>query len=87
MAPHSILTFDPSSHLYGHENFVKGKDQMVKTMQTRDAVQVISLSKLSNRAMCPYRALKSLKKLYPTAEMHSVFQVRTPSGLAASHGH
>ena len=49
-------------------------------MQTRDAVQVISLPKVTNRAMCPYKALKALRKLYPMTEMHSVFQVRTPSG-------
>ena len=51
-----------------------------KTMQTRDAVQVISLPRVTNRAICPYKALKTLKKLYPMTEMHAVCQVRKPSG-------
>ena len=81
LAPHSILTFDPSRHLTGHDLFftkklVKLLIKWSKTIQNRDAVQVISLPKVSNRAICPFRALKALKKLYPMTAMHSVFQIK-----------
>ena len=51
-----------------------------KTTQiSADAMQVISLPKVTNRAICPYKALKALKKMYPmTCILFS--QVRTPSG-------
>ena len=66
LAPHSILTFDPSRHLTGQDvfftkKFVKVLIKLSKTLQNRDLVQVISLPKVSNRAICPYRALKTLK--------------------------
>ena len=68
LAPHSILTFDLSRHLTGHDlfftkNLVKILIKWSKTMQNRDAVQVISLPKVSNRAICPFRALRALKKI------------------------
>ena len=85
LAPHSILTFDPSCHLTGHDLFfttklVKILIKWSKTMQNRDAVQVISLPKVSNRAICPFRALKALKKYYPMTAMHSAFQINTSGG-------
>ena len=49
-------------------------------MQNRDAVQVISLPKVSNRAICPFRALKALKKYYPMTATHSAFQMNTSGG-------
>ena len=49
-------------------------------MQTRDAVQVISLPKVSNRAICPFRALKALKKYYPMTATHSAFQINISGG-------
>ena len=70
LAPHSILTFDPSRHLTGHDLFftkklVKILIKWSKTLQNRDVVQIISLPKVSNRVICPYRALRALKKWYP----------------------
>ena len=66
LAPHFILTFDPSRHLTGHDlfftkNLVKVLIKWSKTMQNRDTFQVISLPKVSNRAVCPYRAPRALK--------------------------
>ena len=66
LAPHSISTFDPTRHLTGHDLFftkklVKILVKWSRTMQTRDVVQVISMPKVANRAICPYRALKVLK--------------------------
>ena len=49
-------------------------------MQTRDAIQVISLPKVSNYVICPYKALKALRKLYPLTSSTSVFQIATSSG-------
>ena len=85
LAPHSIMTFDPSRHLIGQDLFfttklVKILIKWSKTMQNRDAVQVISLPKVSNRAICPYRALRALNKLYPMSDSDSVFQISTSSG-------
>ena len=44
-------------------------------MQNRDAVQVICLPKLTNPVICPYKALKALKKLYPMSAVTSLFQI------------
>ena len=51
-----------------------------KTIQTRDTAQVISLPKLKNRIICPFRALKALQVLYPMSADHSAFQVNVQSG-------
>ena len=72
-------------HLTGYDlcftkNLVKILIKWSKTMQTRDAVQVISLPKVSNRAICPFRALKALKKFYPMTATHSAFQINTSGG-------
>ena len=85
LAPHSILTFDPSRHLTGHDLFftrklVKVLIKWSKTIQNRDVVQVISLPKVSNRTICPFRTLKALTKLYPMTASNSVFQISTSSG-------
>ena len=85
LAPHSILTFDPSRHLTGHDLFftkklVKVLIKWSTTLQDRDRVQVVSLPKIANRIICPYRALKALTKLYPMTDSESVFQIKMPSG-------
>ena len=85
LAPHSILTFDPSRHLTGHDLFftkklVKVLIKWSKMLQDRDRVQVVSLPKIANRIICPYRALKALTKLYPMTNSDSVFQFKMPSG-------
>ena len=85
LAPHSILTFDPSRHLTGHGLFftkklVKVLIKWSKTLQDRDIVQVVSLPKIANRIICPYRAFKALTKLYPMTDSESVFQIKMPSG-------
>ena len=49
-------------------------------MQTRDKVQCLSLPKLKNKLLCPYRALKSLYKLYPISSSTSLFQIKTGQG-------
>ena len=51
LVPHSILTFDPSRHLTGHDLFftknpVKVLIKWSKTMQNGDTIQVISLPKV-----------------------------------------
>ena len=79
------MTFDPSRHLTGQDlfftkNLVKVLIKWSKTIQNRDAVQVISLPKVSNRVICPYKALRALFRLHPMTEIHSVFQVKMPSG-------
>ena len=85
LAPHSISTFDPSRHLTGHDlfftkNLVKILIKWSKTLQDRDKVQVISMPKVANRAICPYRVLKALAMLYPMTDSEYVFQIKMPSG-------
>ena len=62
LAPHSLTTFDHSRHLTDQDlffsrEFVKILVKWTKTVQNRDAVQVICLPKLSNPIICPYKAL------------------------------
>ena len=46
----------------------------------KDKVQVVSMPKVANRAICPYRALKALAKLYPMTDSECAFQSKMPSG-------
>ena len=85
LAPHSLAGFDPSRHLTGQDLFftrklVKILIKWSKTIQTRDVVQVVSLPKLQNKLICPFRALKALASLYTMSADHSAFQVKTQSG-------
>ena len=85
LAPHSISAFDSSRHLTGKDLFftkklVKILIKWSKTMQTRDVAQVVSLPKLKNKIICPFRALKALSTMYPMSADHSAFQIKTQSG-------
>ena len=80
LAPHSLTTFDHSRHLTGQDlffskEFFKILVEWTKTMQNRDAVQVICLPKLTNPVICPYKALKALTKMYPMSAVTSLFQI------------
>ena len=84
---HSLTVFDYSCHLTGQDLFFSCSFHLVNimikwniTMQNRDIVQVISLPKLINRSICPFRALKALYKFYPMSPITSVFQVHGNSG-------
>ena len=85
LAPHSLAGFDPSRHLTGQDLFftkklVKILIKWSKTIQTRDVVQVVSLPKLKNKLICPFRALKALSSLYPMSADNSAFQVKMQLG-------
>ena len=65
LAPHSLSTFDPCRHFTGHyvfftKKFVKIRIKWSKTFQTRNKVQCITLPKLHDHCICPFRALKEL---------------------------
>ena len=84
MAPHSLAGFD-SRHLTGQDLFFPRKLMKIlikwsKTIQTRDVVQVVSLPKLKNKLICPFRALEALASLYSMSADHSAFQVKTQLG-------
>ena len=49
-------------------------------MQTRNKVVFLSLPKLSDHLICPFRALKSLFKAYPMSSETSLFQINTSQG-------
>ena len=50
-------------------------------MQDRDKCQVLSLPKLKNRLLCPYRALLAIFKLYNPVECDPLFQIPNSSGF------
>ena len=82
LAPHSIGLFDASRHLTARDvtftqKFVKINLKWSKTLQTRDKVQVLTLPKLASTLICPYRALKSIFKLYNPSGHQPLFQVRS----------
>ena len=85
LCPHSAAAFDSSRHLTGSDffftrKFVKIIIKWSKTMQTRDAVQIITLPKLSDQDICPRSALKKLKLLYPMSQHTSMFLYLSPKG-------
>ena len=85
IAPHSLRSFDPSRHLTGEDvffskKFVKILLKWSKTMQTRGKVVFLSLPKLSDHLICPFRALRSLFKAYPMSSETSLFQINSSQG-------
>ena len=85
LTPHSLTSFDPTRHLTGHDvfftkKFVKLLIKWSKTLQTRDKVQCVTLPKLQDSAICPFRALKALFHLYPMSPHTSLFQLQTTLG-------
>ena len=85
LTPHAIASFDCTRHLTGEDIYFTKKIVKVlikwsKTMQTRDKVQCLSLPKLKNALLCPYRALRSLYKLYHMSASTSLFQIKTAQG-------
>ena len=47
-----------------------------KTMQNGDRVQCVTIPKLTNRVICPYRALRQLLKSYPMSGHFPLFQIK-----------
>ena len=85
LCPHSAAAFDSSRHLTGADffftkKFVKLVIKWSKTIQTRDAVQIITLPKLSDQDLCPRSALRNLRKLYPMSQHTSMFLYNSPKG-------
>ena len=81
-APHSMGLFDASRHLTAQDvtftsKFVKINLKWSKILQTRDKVQVLTLPKLASPLICPYRALKSIFKLYNPSSHQPLFQVQS----------
>ena len=86
LAPHSLAGFDPTRHLTGEDVFFTKKHAKVlikwsKTIQTRDKVQCLTLPKLKNKIICPYRALKAIFKAYPMSSDLSLLQLPSQQGL------
>ena len=85
LCPHSAAAFDSSRHLTGSDffftkKFVKIVIKWSKTMQTCDAVKIITLPKLGDQDICPHSALKNLKLLYPMSQYTSMFLHSGPKG-------
>ena len=86
LAPHALAGFDSTRHLTGHDvfftkNYAKVLIKWSKTIQTRDKVQCLTLSKLKNRIICVYRALKKIFKLYPMSSDSSLLQLPSQYGF------
>ena len=85
LSPHSLKTFDPSRHLTGEDVFfckkyVKILIKWTKALQTRDKVQFLTLPKLSDKLICPFRAIKALFDIYPMSAHTSLFQIHSSKG-------
>ena len=85
LCPHSLTSFDPSRHLTGADliftkNYVKVIVKWSKTMQTRDAVQILTLPRLADKTLCPRSALKALQLLYPFDKHSPLFQWKGLAG-------
>ena len=86
LAPHSVTAFDHTRHFTGHDVFFTKKHLKLiikwsKTMQNRDKVQCITVPKLKNKLICPFRAVKRLQSLYPFTSSTSLLQVSAPQGF------
>ena len=86
LAPHALAGFDSTRHLTGHDvfftkHYAKVLIKWSKTIQTRDKVQCLTLPKLKNISICPYRALKHIFKLYPMSSDSSLLQLPSEHGL------
>ena len=85
LVPHAVAEFDLSRHLTGDDiyftdRYVKIMIKWSKTMQTRDRVQCVTIPKLRNKVICPYRALRQLFKLYSLSYDSPLFQIQKSHG-------
>ena len=86
LAPHSVVAFDHTRYFTGQDIFFTKKYLKLirmwsKTMQSRDKVQCITVPKLENKVICPFRAVKKLHALYPFTSTTSLLQVPSHQGL------
>ena len=85
LAPHAVHQFDLQRHFTGSDVFFYTHDVKLllkwsKTLQTRDQVKLISLPRLQIPAICPFRALKAIVKLYNPSGFEPLFQCHTVNG-------
>ena len=86
LVPHAVADFDHTRHLTGYDIFFTDKYVKVmikwsKTMQSRDRVQCVTIPKLRNKLICPYRALRQLFKMYTMSGVSPLFQIKTCQAL------
>ena len=79
LCPHSLSSFDPSRHLAGaYLDFTKEYVQVFfmwsTTMQTRDAVHILTMPRLLDKKLCPRSAPIALQSLYPFDSQSPLFQ-------------
>ena len=89
LCPHSLTSFDPSRHLTGADlvftkKYIKVFIKWSKTMQTRDAVHILTLPCLVDKTLCPRSALKALQSLYPFDSHFPLFQWQGLAGWGDS---
>ena len=80
LAPHSVSAFDPSRNMTiadvtFHSHSMQIAIKWSKTLQYRDQVHVITLSKLNHSPLCPVKALKAAIKVYKPTSTESLFQI------------
>ena len=85
LAPHAVKDFDSSRHLtLGDVSFSKNYMKLIikwsKTMQTRDAVHVLTLPRLRGSKLCPVAALRRALQQYQPLPQDPLFQINTSSG-------
>ena len=84
LCQHSATSFDPSRHLTRTDliftkQYVKVFIKLSKTMQTRNAVHILTLPILEKK-LCPRSALKALQSLYPFDTQSPLFQWQGTGG-------
>ena len=82
LSPHTLATFDATRHLSGQDTIVTKKYAKVminwsKTIQTRDRIQCVTLPKIHNKVIYPYRALNT----YPISCYTFLLQIPSKQGL------
>ena len=86
ICPNALALFNETRHLHGQDilftkDYAKVIIKWSKTIHTRDRIQCVTLPKLRSKGICPYRAFKSLFKLYLMSSHTSLLQISSRQGL------
>ena len=81
IAPHSLTSFDPSRHLCAGDlifakHFLKVILKWSKTIQDRNKVHLLTLTRVKGLKLCPYVACKQAIRLYLPGPNDPLFQIK-----------
>ena len=83
IAPHASGAFDPSRNLTPSDievsrKFINVTIKWSKTLQTRDKVHVITVTKLACPSLCPVTTLQKAIAMYKPAVKTPCFKLKLP---------